>query len=130
MALRTTLNAKNLEALGAQRLATLLIELSTGSAAAQRRLRLELAGASGSGDVAREVRKRLVSLSRSRSVVDWQKRTALVQDLRQFETDLAGTAAARPETRLRARAAGRELAETLAQHASYFGAASSGVRWA
>ena len=44
MAKKTTLNAKNLEALGAERLAELLIEISTGSAAHKRRLRLELAG--------------------------------------------------------------------------------------
>ncbi len=45
MASKTTLNAKNLEALGAERLAELLIEISTASAVAKRRLRLELAGA-------------------------------------------------------------------------------------
>jgi len=44
MALKTTLNAKNLEVLGAERLAELLIEISTGSAATKRRLRIELAG--------------------------------------------------------------------------------------
>ena len=44
MATKTTLNAKNLEALGTRRLAELLIEISTGSAAHKRRLRLELAG--------------------------------------------------------------------------------------
>jgi len=37
---KKTLNAKNLEALGAERLAELLIEISAGSAAAKRRLRL------------------------------------------------------------------------------------------
>ena len=56
MAPKTTLNAKNLEALGAQRLAELLIEISTGSALAKRRLRLELAGTGGTGDVARKIR--------------------------------------------------------------------------
>jgi len=45
MASKTTLNVKNLEALGAERLAQLLIEFSTGNAAAKRRLRLALAGA-------------------------------------------------------------------------------------
>lgn len=45
MASMTTLNAKNLEALGAERVAELLIEISTGSAMAKWRLRLELAGA-------------------------------------------------------------------------------------
>lgn len=38
MASKTTLNAKNLETLGAERLAELLIEISTGSAVAKRRL--------------------------------------------------------------------------------------------
>ena len=37
MASKTTLNAKNLEALGAERLAQLLIEISTGNAVAKRR---------------------------------------------------------------------------------------------
>lgn len=81
MASKKTLNAKNLEALGAQRLAELLIEISTGDAAAKRRLRLELAGAESPAEVAKEVRKRLTTISRSRSFVDWQNRRALVDDL-------------------------------------------------
>ena len=48
MASKSTLNAKNLEALGTERLAQLLIEISTGDAAAKRKLRLALAGAEGS----------------------------------------------------------------------------------
>ena len=78
---KKTLNAKNLEALGAERLAGLLIEISTGSAAAKRRLRLELAGAESPGEVAKEVRKRLTTIARSRSFFDWQNRRALVDDL-------------------------------------------------
>ena len=81
MAAKQTLNVKNLESLGAQRLAELLIEISTGDAAAKRRLRLELAGASSSEDLAKEVRKRIVSIARSTSFVNWQKRKALVSDL-------------------------------------------------
>lgn len=81
MASKKTLNAKNLEALGAPRLAELLIEISTGVAAAKRRLRLELAGAESPAEVAREVRKRLTTIARSRSFVDWQNRRALVDDL-------------------------------------------------
>jgi hypothetical protein len=61
---KKTLNAKNLEALGAERLAGLLIEISTGSAAAKRRLRLELAGAESPREVAKEVRKRLATITR------------------------------------------------------------------
>jgi len=81
MATKKTLNAANLEALGAPRLAELLIEISTGSAAAKRRLRLELAGALSPAEIAREVRKRLGSIARSRIFVNWQKRKELVEDL-------------------------------------------------
>jgi hypothetical protein len=56
MSSKKTLNAKNLEALGAARLAELLIEISSGNAAAKRRLRLELAGALSPPVVARDVR--------------------------------------------------------------------------
>ena len=82
MASKTTLNKKNLEQLGASRLADLLLEVSQGDAATKRRLRLELAGNAGAGDVAREVRKRLASLERTRAqVFDAGQRKALVTDL-------------------------------------------------
>ena len=81
MASDKTLNAKNLAALGAERLAELLLELATGDAAAKRRLRLELASRSGGSDVAAEIRKRLVSIARSKSFVDWRKIKPLAQDL-------------------------------------------------
>jgi hypothetical protein len=78
---KNTLSAKNLEALGAERLAELLIEISTGNAAAKQRLRLELAGAQSPGEVAKEVRKRLITIARSRSFFDWRNRRTLVEDL-------------------------------------------------
>lgn len=81
MAPKTTLNAKNLEVLGAERLAELLIEISTGSAATKRRLRIELAGKQSSAEVAREVTKRLSSIERSRSVINWRRVKALKSDL-------------------------------------------------
>jgi hypothetical protein len=81
MASKSTLNARNLETLGAARLAELLIEISTGSAVAKRRLRLELAGAQSPKEAAREVAKRLTSLARARSVVNWRNRKPLVTDL-------------------------------------------------
>jgi hypothetical protein len=76
-----TLNAKNLTALGAARLAELLIEVSTDNAAAKRRLRLELAGAQSPGEVGKEVRKRLTAIARFHTFIDWQNRKALVGDL-------------------------------------------------
>lgn len=81
MASKTTLNAKNLETLGAARLAGLLMEISTGSAVAKRRLRLELAGAQSPQEAGREVAKRLTSIARARSRVNWKTRKALVRDL-------------------------------------------------
>lgn len=81
MASKKTLNETNLEALGAKRLAELLIEVSTGNAAAKRLLRLELAGTGSPGAVAKEIRKRLTTIARSRSFIDWQNRKTLVDDL-------------------------------------------------
>ena len=81
MASKTTLNAANLETLGAERLAQLLIEVSEGNAGAKRRLRLELVGAGSPAELAAEVRKRIATIGRSRTFVDWQKRKALIDDL-------------------------------------------------
>ena len=81
MASKTALNATNLEALGAARLAELLMELNTGDGAAQRRLRLELAAGQGAGEVARAVRRRLGQVGRARGYVDWYQRRPLIDDL-------------------------------------------------
>jgi hypothetical protein len=75
------LNAANLEALGATRLARLLIEISEGNAPAKRRLRPELAGADSPTAVANQIRKRIATIARSRSFVDWHNRKSLVDDL-------------------------------------------------
>ena len=91
MASKTTLNAKNLQALGVERLADLLIEISTGNAAAKRQLRLELAGQNGPAEVAREVRKRLSTIARSTSFVDWHRHRALVSDLQTQRKAIAET---------------------------------------
>lgn len=81
MASEKTLNAKNLAALGAERLAELVLELAAGDATAKRKLRLELASRAGGGDVAVEIRKRLVAIAKARSFVDWRKIRMLAQDL-------------------------------------------------
>ncbi|MTH95269.1 hypothetical protein E1297_04640 [Roseibium sp. RKSG952] len=81
MASKKTLNAKNLERLGAKTLAALLIEISTGSAEMKRRLRMELAGAESHLELAKEIRKRLATLARSDSFIDWHKRGAVEKDL-------------------------------------------------
>ncbi len=81
MASKSTLNPRNLQALGAERLAELLIELSTGDAALKRRLRMELAGAESPAELAREIRKRLASIARSQSFIDWRGVRAMARDL-------------------------------------------------
>lgn len=78
---KKTLNKTNLEALGADRLADLLIEVSIGSADIKRRLRLELSHNLGASELAHEVRKRLAALRKSKSYVGWRKRKALIKDL-------------------------------------------------
>lgn len=80
MASRTTLTAKNLESLGAPRLAELLIDIASGDAALKRRLRLELAS-ENPAELSKEIRKRLPSIARARSYIDWSKVRALAADL-------------------------------------------------
>jgi len=95
MAPKNALNAQNLEALGAKRLAELLIEISDGDAGAKRRLRLALTGAQSPAEAAPAIRKRIAAISRSRAFVDWQNRRALVEDLqtqRRAIVDHVGTA--------------------------------------
>ncbi|MDD7973816.1 hypothetical protein PUT78_22495 [Roseinatronobacter sp. HJB301] len=79
---RKTLNKANLEKLGADTLAALVMELVQGNAALQRRARMEQSAAQGPKDVAADLRKRFASLRRSTSYVDWRKQRALVKDSR------------------------------------------------
>ncbi len=81
MAKGKTLTASNLEALGAARLAVLLLEISTGDATAKRRLRLAIAGDAGAGEAAREVAKRLASITKAKGLIDWRKVKPLALDL-------------------------------------------------
>ncbi|MGV8985202.1 MAG: DUF6880 family protein [Cypionkella sp.] len=81
MASKTTLNTKNLETLGATALAELLIEISTGSAAAKRRLRLALAGGQGPKEAAAEIRKRLAAIRKARARIGYRQRKAVAEDL-------------------------------------------------
>jgi len=90
MAAKRTLNAKNLEALGAAALAELLVEVSAGNAVIQRRLRLALAAAGGAERAAQEVRKRLAAISRSTTFIDSARRKALLADLEAQQQAITG----------------------------------------
>ena len=78
---KKTMNKQNLELLGKEKLAELVMELVQGSAALQRRVRMELSAAQGPKEIAADVRKRLASLRRSKSWIDWRKQRALITDL-------------------------------------------------
>lgn len=78
---KKTLNKKNLVSLGADRLADLCLELGEGSAEIKRRLRLELTHAAGHDALAAEVRKRIATIRRSTSYVEWNKTRPLARDL-------------------------------------------------
>lgn len=78
---KKTLNKTNLEKLGADKLAALVMDLVQGNAALQRRARMEISAAQGPQDAAVDIRKRFAALRRSTSFVDWRKQRALVKDL-------------------------------------------------
>ena len=67
---KKSLTEGNLAALGADRLAALLVELSTTDQ--KRRLRMELAAEVGAPDLALELDKRLTTLATSRARVSWR----------------------------------------------------------
>jgi hypothetical protein len=81
MASAKTVSLDRLRKLGADRLAELLIDLAERDAALKRRLRIEIASQGGSKDVAAAVRKRLATIGKSKSYVDWQKMRPFVDDL-------------------------------------------------
>jgi hypothetical protein len=81
MARRKPLDAQTLVDLGAQRLAELLVEMAEDDPTTQRRLRLELAGARGPKEAAREVSRRIQAIQRSRSFVERRHVRNLVADL-------------------------------------------------
>ena len=90
MAGSSRLNAKNLEALGAAKLAELLLTLSEGDAGAKRLLRLALAEQKGPAEIAREVRKRLATIARSGSFLDDHQRDRLLKDLERQRQAISG----------------------------------------
>ena len=81
MASKKTVTSDNLAALGADRLATILVELADGDAEVKRRLRLELAAQEGGDSIAAEIGKRITTLRSARSFIDWQKQRDFVRDL-------------------------------------------------
>jgi len=87
---RKTLTTANLAALGAERLADLLIDVAEGHAQIKRRLRLELAGEVGPGDLVAELAKRIDSIDDSRARIHWRKHKEFVRELDMVRGLIAG----------------------------------------
>ncbi|MFN4040162.1 MAG: DUF6880 family protein [Brevundimonas sp.] len=79
--LTKTVSARNLERLGAARLAVLLEAAADAQPAFRRRLRLELAAEIGVEELDLELGRRLTILSQSRAKVSWRKRPELIREL-------------------------------------------------
>ncbi|MDO9432060.1 MAG: hypothetical protein Q7T84_12250 [Phenylobacterium sp.] len=78
---RKTLNAPNLVALGAERLAAVLMDVADGDPSLKRRLRMELASEVGADHLANEIAKRLTAIEDRRSRVHWRSYKAFARDL-------------------------------------------------
>lgn len=81
MARSKKLNAATLSEVGAQRLAELLLEASKNDEMVTRALNLEITALKGTKELARAIRKRISTIKRSRSAVDWDRVQTLHRDL-------------------------------------------------
>ena len=78
---KATLSPDRLKALGAKRLAELLMEAAEQDAALKRRLKLELAEKDAPDSVPAHVRTRLTQLAQARAFVDWRGAGKVAADL-------------------------------------------------
>lgn len=76
-----SLNRKNLEALGTEVLAELLMDAVKGDAARQRRVRMALSSEQSPMEVAADIRKRLVQIRRAKSWISARTQRTLAKEL-------------------------------------------------
>ncbi len=84
------LSIESLEALGASRLAGILMAAAQTDTALARSLRLALAGTDGAGRLAAEVEKRLRTIARSKGLIAWDKVRPLARELDGLRETIAG----------------------------------------
>ncbi|MBU4435354.1 MAG: ferritin [Alphaproteobacteria bacterium] len=97
---KTTLSEANLADLGAERLATILMDLSADSYV-KRALKLELLAEAGGDSLAVEISKRLAAIGKATSRIHWRKRAAFARDLDLHRTLIMRLAAADAKAALR-----------------------------
>ncbi|CAN7531957.1 hypothetical protein LJR219_003759 [Phenylobacterium sp. LjRoot219] len=73
--------AENLAALGADRLAEILVSVAESRPDVKRRLRMELAAEQGAEHLSTEIDKRLATLEASRGKISWRLRPNFIRDL-------------------------------------------------
>lgn len=84
MARKTSLSLENLAALGAEKLAQLVLDEANGNAPFRKKANAALAGAKGAEAVAALIDRRLAALEKARAMVAWEKE-------KDFRADLAAT---------------------------------------
>jgi len=89
MARAKAVTPEALAALGAEALAEMLIAHAATDPTLRKKLGMLLAGTEGPGKLAAEIDKRIKTISRSRSFVDWEKRKPLVQELDHLRVTIA-----------------------------------------
>ncbi len=88
-----TITAEALLQLGPGALAGILIEHAGADPILRKKLRMLLAAKEGAGDLIAELEKRIRTIGRSRSFVDWEKRKGLVQELYHLRATIVDTLA-------------------------------------
>lgn len=89
MARAGTVTPEALAALGAETLAEVLIAHAESDAGLRKKLGMLLAGTAGPAKLAAEIDKRIRTIGRSRSFVDWEKRKPLLQELEHLRSTIA-----------------------------------------
>jgi hypothetical protein len=93
MARGKEITADKLEALGARRLAELLAELSTADPVVRKAAKLALAAGESPTKLLAEIDKRIRTIARSKTFIDWDRRKPLVQELENLRTTITSTLA-------------------------------------
>ena len=99
MARSKDISAEALAALGTQALSETLVAHAATDTALRKKLGMMLAAAKGAGSLAGELDKRLKTIARSRSFVDWDKRKTLSLELDHLRTTIATRLAESDPTR-------------------------------
>ncbi|MGV4878732.1 DUF6880 family protein, partial [Acetobacter indonesiensis] len=89
----TTVTKDNLKALGADRLADLLIELAGQDTALTRRLRMALTAVHAKDKLGKEIEKRLRTIQRSRGFLPWDRIRPLAAELDTLRQSILGDVA-------------------------------------